>query len=181
MPDNFKPSVFYCLCLAAVMLVISPDIAIQAYEGIETYYIRYDVKSSKNRIVDDNLLMVPTENDFRAENFSRFSTTGVISASPGDPMQSVEQQIRDHAFKTILLKNGLKSVKTKDHDTVISYEGVVTTPLTILNHTYNEKQGHYEYLAQGDFSAIAFPDEWKKLRIKQSIKHIMNDFFNLFK
>ena len=155
--------------------------AIQAYEGIKTYYIRYDVKSSKNKIIDDNLLMVPTENDFRAENFSHFSASGVISAPPGDPGQSVEQKIRDHAFKTILLKNGLKSVKTKDHDTVISYEGVVTTPLTILKHVYNEKQNHYTYKVQGEFSAIAFPDEWEKLSMKQSIKKMVTDFFNLFK
>ncbi len=181
MPDYFKSSVFYYFCLPMFILIISCNTGIQAYEGIETYYIRYDVKSSKNRIIDDNLLMVPTENDFRAENFSHFSATGVISASPGDPGQSVEQQIRNHALKTILLKNGLKSVKTKDHDTVISYEGVITTPLKILEHAYNEKQNHYTYKAQGEFSAIAFPDEWKKLSVKMRIKKMMSDFFDLFK
>lgn len=181
MPKNYKHSLSYALGLIPLMILILSVITASAYEGIETYYIKYDVKSSRNTIVDENLLMVPAKNDFRAEKFSQISTTGVISADPGESKISVEKQIRDNSLKTILVKHGLKSVKTKDYDTIISYEGVVITPLNISKNTYNEEQSTYLYEAQVKFSPIAFPDEWGTLDVKHKIKNIFHEFFQLFK
>ena len=124
--------------------------------------------------------MIPAKDDFRGENFSVFSTTGVISAAPKDLKVSIEERIRHNALKTILVDFGLKSVKTKDHDTVISYEGLITTPLNILKHTYDEKQNQYRYEVQIEFSPIAFPDRWKMNHMKHKIKQVMDDFFQLF-
>ena len=129
----------------------------------------------------DDLLMVPAKNDFRAENFSQISTTGVISAAQGKSKKSIEKQIRENALKSILVKNGLKSVKTKDYDTVISYEGVIITPLNILKNTYNEEQDNFIYEIQVEFTPIAFPDQWETLNMKHKIKEIFYNFFQLFK
>ncbi len=181
MPENHKKHLPVTLLLLPLMMFITSSITIHAYEGIETYYIRYDVKSSKNKIMGDDLLMIPAKNDFRAENFSQISTTGVISAAPGESKLSVEKRIKNNSLKAILVNNGLKSVKVKDVDTVISYEGVIITPLNILKNTYNEEQNNYSYEVQIEFSPIAFPDKWETLNIKHRIKEIFYDFFQLFK
>nr|NJM01012.1 hypothetical protein [Desulfobacula sp.] len=150
-------------------------------EGIDTYYIKYDVKSSKNAVVDDNLLMVPSKNDFRAEKFSQISVLGVISASPGEPNETIQKRIKENALKNILVKNGLKSVKTKDYDTVISYEGIILTPLTLIKNTYIEEQNKYMYEVKVDFCPIAFPDRWETMNMKYKIKEMVYGFFQLFK
>ncbi len=181
MPDTYKNRSLVALLLVPIVIVIASSVTIHASEGIETYYIRYDVKSSKNTIMGDDLLMIPAKNDFRAENFSQISTTGVISAAPGESKVSVEKRIRNNSLKAILVNNGLKSVKVKDVDTVVSYEGVIITPLNILKNTYNEEKNNYFYKVQVEFSPIAFPDKWETLNIKHRIKEIFYNFFQLFK
>ena len=170
-----------CIKLIAVSIGLLISNLIFADEGIKNFYIRYDIKSSYNKIIDDNLMMIPAKNDFRAEKFSQILTTGVISATPGESKISVKERIKNNSLKTILINNGLKSVKTKDYDTVISYEGVIITPFNILKTTYNEKQDNYFYEAQVEFSPIAFPDKWDTLNIKHKIKEMFHDFFQLFK
>jgi len=180
MPAAFKPCFLYLwlFTLSAIWVFIPatyPD------EGIITYYIKYDIKSSKNKLVDDNLLMVPSKNDFRAEKFSQILISGVISAEPGESNESSQQRIKANALKNILVNNGLKSVKTKDNDTVISYEGVIMTPLTLKKNTYLEERNEYVYEVRVDFCPIAFPDRWEKLNMKHRIKGMVYDFFQLFK
>jgi len=169
------------LLLAPLIIFITLSITLHASEGIKTYYIRYDVKSSKNKIVDDNLMMIPAKNEFRAEKFSQIPTTGAISATLGESKVSVEKRIRNSSLKAILVNNGLKSIKTKDFDTVISYEGVIITPLNITKNSYNEEQNSYFYEVMVEFSPIAFPDRWGTLNIRYKIKEIFYDFFQLFK
>jgi len=173
---SFTP--FVLMIFASLYLLFTNDIL--ADEGIQKFYIRYENKSSNNKIVDTNLIMVPSKNDFRAEKFSQISTKGVISAGPGELNASVEKRIKESFLKTILIKNGLKSIKTKDYDTIISYEGVIITPLNILKKTYNQEQKNYFYEAQVKFSPIAFPDQWNKLNMKYKVKKIFHDFFQLF-
>lgn len=181
MPNKYSRHLPYTLLVVPLIVLIVSMVPIRANEGIQTYYIRYDVKSSGNKIIEDNLLMVPAKNEFRAEKFSQFYTTGVISAAPAGPGESIEQRIRNNALKAILVNNGLKSVKTKDTDTVISYEGVITTPLNILKNTYHQGQDNYVYEVQVEFSPMAFPDEWETLGVKDKIKGLFHDFFQLFK
>jgi hypothetical protein len=181
MPDNYKKNFPVTLLLLSLMVFIASSITIHADEGIKKYYIRYDVKSSKNRIMNDNLLMIPAKNEFRAENFSQISITGVISAEPGESNPSIEKRIKNNSLKAALVHHGLKSIKVRDVDTVISYEGVIITPLNILKNTYNEDQSNYFYEVQIEFGSIAFPDKWEPLNIKHRIKEIFNDFLQLFK
>jgi hypothetical protein len=180
MPAAFKPFFLYLwLCTLSAIWVFIP--ATYPDEGMNTYYIKYDIKSSKNRLVDDNLLMVPSKNDFRTEKFSQILISGVISADPGESNEATQQRIKENALKNILVNNGLKSVKTKDNDTVISYEGVIMTPLTLKKNTYLEERNEYAYEVRVDFCPIAFPDRWEKLNMKHRIKEMVNDFFQLFK
>ena len=180
MPDNNRQHIPIALSVIIGIVLAAQITVIHAYEGINTYYIRYDVKSSANRIIDDNLLMVPSKNDFRAENFSQISTKGVISSPPGEASASIDNRIRDNCLKAILVKNGLKSIHAKDLDTVVSYEGVIITPLNILKKTYHENQNTYTYEARVEFSPMAFPDKWKTLAIKHRAKQVLNNFFQLF-
>ena len=183
MPKNYKKYFLYTLPMAMLAFWIASihtTPAIQAYEGIETFYVRYDIKSSKNKIADSSLLMIPGKNEFRAEKFSQIIVSGVISADSKLNQISVEKMVREDSLKSILVKNGLQSVKTKDFDTVISYEGVIITPVKILKTVYNEKQNNYSYEVQVEFSPIAFPDKWETLNMKYRLKKILHNFLELF-
>ena len=184
MPENYKKYFLYTLpmiILAIWIASIHRTPVIHAYEGIETFYIRYDIKSSKNKIADSSLLMIPAKNEFRAEKFSQIIVSGVISADSKQNQIVVEQMVKEDSLKAILIKNGLQSVKTKGFDTVISYEGVIITPVKILKTVYNENQNNYSYEVQVEFSSIAFPDKWETLNMRSKLKKIIYDFFELFK
>lgn len=180
MPADYKFCVLYVLLFTSLTIwVLIP--ATYPDEGINRYYVKYDIKSSKNVIIDDNLLMTPAKNDFRAEKFSRISSSGVISAAPGESNESAHKRIKENVLKHILMNNGLKSVKTKDYDTVVSYEGVIITPLTLIKNTYVQEQNGYMYEVEVEFSPIAFPDRWEALNLKHKMKELVYDFFQLFK
>lgn len=151
-----------------------------AYEGIQTFYIRYDVKSSNNKIIDDYLIMVPAENEFRAEKFSRIVSTGVISSDQESLTEQDKVHVRNTFIKSILVKHGLKSVKAKDYDTVLSYEGVIVTPVSIIEKEFKKDQTSLSYEASAEFSPIAFPDQWKFLDLKYKVKEGIYRFFELF-
>ena len=181
MPVNRENSASMPLMLGLVMAFIACAGSSLAYEGIQTYYIRYDIKTSNNKIVEDSLLMVPAENDFRAENFSQISVEGAISAARQDSGTEISKRIREDAMKTILMNHGLKSISSKDNDTVLSCEGAVITPLTIIKKVYNEHNQTYTYRVRIEFAPIAFPDRWNRLGIKYKIKKLMRDFIQFFK
>ncbi len=180
MPENYNRYLFYTLPMVILIILTAYLHKIQAYEGIAVYYIRYDVKSSKNRISSDNLLMIPAENEFRSEKFSYIITTGVISARSNENNFSVDEKIRDDALKTVLKNNGLKSVESRDLDTVISYEGMIMTPVKIIKNNYSEKLDNYSYEAGVEFAPIAFPDRWETLHMKYRFKRAVNNFLELF-
>ncbi len=181
MPMNYKQALLYIFPVFFLILLNVCACQTFAYEGIETFYVRYDVKSSSNKIIDDNLMMTPAANDFRAEKFSQITITGVISAAQNESQISDERQIKEDSLKSILVKNGLKSIKTKNYDTIISYEGVIFTPVKIIKKVYNKDQNNYSYKVQVEFSPIVFPDRWERLNMKYKIKKVVYDFFDLLK
>jgi hypothetical protein len=154
---------------------------VTASEGIDHYYIRYDIKSGKNKITEERLTMVPANNDFRVEDFSLSQVSNVISAGPGDSKQAIDTLAKEHALKTILEQKGLRSVKTQNHETIVSYEGMIITPVSLAVSAYDDILGGYKYTARIHFAPIAFPDQWETLKIKHRIKEFFHDFFLLFK
>ncbi len=183
MPKMYQKILLYIFPITSIIVLMAfiPMTPVAcAYEGIKTFYIRYDVKSSKNKIVDAALLMIPAKNEFRAEKFSQITMTGVISAHPARNGVINDKTIRDDALKTILVKNGLRSIKTKDLDTIISYEGVIITPVNILKNIYNKDGDNYSYEVRLEFSPIAFPDKWETLDMQYKIKKTIYEFFELF-
>jgi len=151
------------------------------FYGITTYYIRFDMKSSNHKISQDRLTMVPAENDYRPEIFSRVFVSHVLAAGPWKSNHLLEKLVKRQAFIRILEQKGLKSVHTMNNNTLISYEGMVVTPVDMQIGPYDENLGGYPYTAHIDFAPLAFPDEWESLRQKFKIKEILNDFFLLFK
>lgn len=181
MPDKSASLTVYLQVMYLLFSFIFLIRPVFADEGISFFYIRLDIKSSKNIIQDENLIMVPVDSDFRAEKFSQVSVSGVISAASGESNESVRKRIKENALKNILVNNGLKSVKTKDYDTVLSYEGVIIPPLNLTKHIYVEEQNGYKYEVRVDFSPLSFPDRWEALNLKHKIKELVNDFFQFFK
>lgn len=171
----------FLLFLSTMILLVVIVLNGFGYEGISTYYVRYDVKSVNNRITNDNLLIIPAEDEFRVENFSIISMSGDISAEGFSQTGSKDQMIRDHVLKTILVEKGLKSVTSKDAETTISYEGSVKLPATIQQKRYHQSTNRLTYEAEIEFSPISFPDKWDSMRVKKNIKNFFYEFFNLFR
>lgn len=150
-------------------------------EGIATYYIRFDLKSSSQRITDGKLTMVPAHEDFRAANFSYFPVSGIIPALPQEAVQTIEAKAKQNAFIQLLEQKGLKSVKTLNYDTIISYEGCVQVPVALFISPYNDKNKGFPYIARVLFSPLRFPDQWESLRRRFKIKKFLDNFFLFFK
>ncbi len=168
------------IVLLSLLMGLIPAIAC-SHEGIELFYIRYDVKTSKHKIVDTNLIMIPSQDEFRAEKFSTIQTYGAISATYNESEKKLTKFAREKAIISLLRKYGLRSIKSRDYDTIVSYEGAIKAPIIILEKGLVEKNNSYFVKIQADFSPIAFPDKWKNLKIKNRIKKMFSNFISLFK
>ncbi len=181
MPFFFKNQILFLTMLILLYLTFGINGPAKASEGIDHYYIRYDIKSGNNKIIDEHLTMVPANNDFRAEKFSPSLVSNAISADPGDSKQTIDTLAKENALKLVLEKKGLKSVKTHNNETIISYEGMIITPIALSISAYDGARGGYGYTARIQFAPIAFPDQWETLKMKNRIKEIFHDFLLLFK
>ncbi|WP_245569052.1 hypothetical protein [Desulfobacter curvatus] len=149
-------------------------------KGISTYYIRFDLKSSSQRITDGKLTMVPAYEEFRAAKFSYFPISGIIPALPQETARTIEAKVKQNAFIQLLEQKGLKSVTTLNYDTIVSYEGCVQVPITLLISPYDDKNKGYPYTARVLFSPLSFPDQWESLRRRFKMKEILDNFFLFF-
>ena len=165
--------------LIQVLLCFKPLVAADLNE-ISTYYIRFDLKSSSQRITDGKLTMVPEYEAFRAANFSYFPISGIITALPQEAAQAIEAKIKQNAFIQLLEQKGLKSVKTFDHDTIVSYEGCVRLPIALYISPYDDENKGFPYSARILFSPLSFPDQWESLHRRFKIKKLLDNFFLFF-
>ncbi len=177
---NYPILPFLIRIILLFFIVFIPS-SVSCNEGIELYYIRYDVKTSKHQIIDTNLIMIPCENEFRAENFSIIQTYGAISATYNESENTLTKFAKENAIISLLRTNGLRSVKSKDYETVVSYEGAIRTPVIILEKGMGLKNNSYFVKIQANFSPVAFPDKWETLKTKNRIKEFFSNFISLFK
>jgi hypothetical protein len=147
---------------------------------ISTYYIRFDLKSSSQRITDGKLTMVPAHEQFKAANFSYFPISGIVPARPQEMGQSIEAKAKQNAFIQLLEQKGLKSVTTLNYDTIISYEGCVQMPVALFISPYDDKNKGFPYTARVLFSPLSFPDQWESLRHRFKIKKLLDNFLLFF-
>lgn len=178
MPYSGKPWVFLIGILLALGFFLPAVPASEAPKPLQTYYIRYDIKTEHHRLTDETLLMIPAENEFRGMEFSAVSWPGVISVTPGESKNRLLVRARDWALKTILMEQGLKSVNSRDLVTVVSYEGVVRTPVRILPS--GAVTDRFSFTAETRFSPLAFPDQWRNLKIKRQIRERLNNMLRWF-
>ncbi len=182
MPFFYKNKIlFFILLIPLLYLTLDIHGPAQASEGIDRYYVRYDIKSDKNKITDERLTMVPANKDFRAENFSFSLVSSAISADYRESKQTIDTLARESALKHVLEQKGLQSVKTHNNETIISYEGMAITPVFLSVLPYDDALGGYRYTARIQFAPLAFPDQWESLKLKHRMKAILYDFFLLFK
>lgn len=169
---------FLTAIISGVLTLANPSMA--EHTAINTYYIRYDIKSSKHQLTDENLLMIPAKDEFRAEKFALISLPCVISLTPGESKKQILQRAKNQALQNILREKGLRSVQSKNLMTIISYEGVILSPIDILGIP-GDNPAQFAYTAQFGFSPLAFPDQWQNLKLSTTIKEKLNDFFSFFK
>ncbi len=181
MPYFIKKKYPVVTVVALIFLIFVKSLSAETVEGITTYYIRFDLKSSRNRISDSRLTMIPAQKDFRAANFSYVPVSGFIQALPQDNTHTLENRAKKNAFIQLLEKKGLKSINTRDSDTIISYEGCVQIPVALHIFPYNDEQHGYPYNARVLFSPISFPDQWEPLYRKFKYNEILDNFFLFFK
>ena len=148
--------------------------------GITTYYIRFDLKSSNQKISDRRLTMVPAQKDFRAANFSYVPVAGLISAPPQESPNILEKRAKKNAFTQLLEKQGLKSVNVFNNDTIVSYEGCIQVPVALYILPYDDEKGGFPYTARVLFSPLSFPDQWESLYRRFKYNEILDNFFLLF-
>ncbi len=178
----------FILILLVLLLILPPLSTITKAES-RLYYARIDIKYSDNKIEKSNFLMVPAENDFRAENFTSVFIKGTANFSHSIPGISIETRAEHNALKCLLEQRGLKSMKSKSsfsnnlqhNEIVMSYEGVVKLPLTIINKKMDKQKNICTLSLKIEFAPIAFPDKWSILKFKYKIKQILNHFILLFK
>ena len=181
------PSLFFFFT-AAVILALTP--LISQGKGVQkTYYARLDVKYTDNSIASDNLLLFPAENDFRAEKFTLVEQSGIALSSDKETKIDLKTEAKHDAIKRLLEEKGLKSIKSKttktnglyQNEVVMSYEGAVKLPCQIIDISYDTAKNQCRVKLKVAFSAIAFPDRWQSLRIKQIIKQTFNQFILFFR
>ena len=63
---------------------------------------------------------------------------------------------------------------------MLSYEGVIITPINIFKNTYNENQNIYSYEVRIELAPIDLPDRWETLNMKHILKRVLHDFFEYF-
>ncbi len=165
------------------------------------YYVRFDIKSVNNRVERSNLLIVPTEYEFRQEKFTSFIIHGSANYSATD-VNGLDIQTRaiHNAIKNFLEEHGLESVKSQsttvrglaqdeidfhghtlvNDQTVVSFEGVVKLPYKILSNSFNKEIGIYSVTIQLEFAPLAFPDKWTDMRFKHKVKMLLNNFKSFF-
>jgi hypothetical protein len=182
MPVFLKKLIIPSLTIIILLSLIAfSSASASSSEGIGLYYIRYDVKTSKHQIVDANLIMIPGENEFRAENFAVIQTYGAISATYNESENTLTKFAKENAIISLLRKNGLRSVQSKDNDIVVSYEGAIKTPVIILEKGFVKESNSYFIKIETNFSPVSFPDKWKNLKTKSRIKEFFSSFISFFK
>ncbi|MDY0221451.1 MAG: hypothetical protein RBR67_09970 [Desulfobacterium sp.] len=179
------------ICFKSTILILIVLVYASADAGagqeIERYYIRYDIKSSNNRIVHSTILMVPGDTDFRAETYVILRIKGQTTAVPGNSTEQSLTRARENALKQLLEERGLKSVSTKSTvsatpagqaatmDTVISYEGAFISPIEVVEQGYDFQTQSFTAVFLVRFSPVSFPDRWKWLRFKTRMKSFFQD------
>ncbi len=175
-----KNTRLFTASLILVLICLQPLVA-EDLNDISTYYIRFDIKSSSHRITEGKLTMVPAHGAFRAANFSYFPISGIIKALPQEANQTIEAKIKQNAFMQLLEQKGLKSVKTFNNDTIVSYEGCVQLPIALYISSYDVENKGFPYSAKILFSPLSFPDQWESLHRRFKIKKLLDNFFLFFK
>jgi hypothetical protein len=187
---KFKKISFKATILILIVLIyVSADASAGGGAGqeIKQYYIRYDIKSSNNRIVNSTILMVPGDTDFRTKSYRVWRIKGQTTAVPGNSTKQSLNRARENALKQLLEERGLKSVSTKTSvsagktaamETVISYEGGFIAPIEVVEQGYDPQAQSFTAVFLVRFSPVSFPDRWKWLKFKTTIKSFFKDVFS---
>ncbi len=153
------------------------------------YYVRFDIRSKDNRLERSNLLMIPADGEYRAENFFTHVITGSAdNAQAGQKGMSLQTRAEHNAIKLFLEHHGLESVKSQSatvnglahSETVVSYEGAIWLPYKRISHHFDSNAGLYTVSIEVLFAPLAFPDRWEDMALKYKINQLFRKFFSFF-
>ncbi len=173
-PGNkfYFPILFFCLLGVPGW----PTPLAAALEPITIYHLRYDQIFLNNVLVKDNLVMVPVSKPPGRENFSPISITGVITMTVMESKIDLAARAKTGAFKKLLVNRGLKSLRSTNHQTIVSYEGLVNTPVNLIGK-HDVDAGLFHYRAAIDFYSLPFPGQPRRISPKAWIMEKFDDFF----
>ncbi|MEA1969605.1 MAG: hypothetical protein U9N77_15470 [Thermodesulfobacteriota bacterium] len=183
-----NPTIFILFLSIIFTSVLLYPLKADGQSEIKIFYARFDIKYSNNTIEKSNLLIIPAENDFRAEKFTTMIISGHADYSTTNAKTDIKTRAKHNAVKALLEHHGLKSLKSKSskinnffhNETVMSYEGAVKLPCQIVDVTFDKKHGGCRIKIKIEFAATAFPDKWRILQIKQKIEQTIDDILSLF-
>ncbi|MBF0226773.1 MAG: hypothetical protein HQK76_15070 [Desulfobacterales bacterium] len=150
-----------------------------------SYYVRYDMKSQGGIITELDFIMILSEDEFRAEEFTVFYEIGLSEENSKAPPES---SALHHAITKILVDHGIKTVKNKKNlinfiysdETILSYAGVIKAPFKIQKKGYLPDSERYKIEVEICFSPIAFPERWKWLYFKKRIHDTWEHIIAIF-
>lgn len=183
----FKKNVIAAF-LSGILIILIPTYGHEenrTHESTVIYYVRLDQKIINGTYQTEALTMVPAHGDYRCRAFKTQRITGRVTAeSKPDPLSDAKHD----AISRLLLQNGVKSVRsTASKDTqntyeenVVSYEGYIKTPYTIIAQDYSSDNTVFSADIEVDFAPMAYPPEWSFRYLGQKIRDGFDAVLSLF-
>ncbi len=169
------------LLIGSLVFIFLPNLVnANTFQGIKMYYIRYEIFSLRHKVAKDTLTMVPAQNNQTWEKLSAYTIPGFLTGDPLESDAALEVRVKEQFLKKVLEQKGLKSVRTQDVNTIVTYEALVETPVTIQINSYDTAKGGYPYTAQVNVAPMAFPDQRGRLWTKSKFKRLLNEVIQFF-
>lgn len=180
----FQKTALLFFTVAAIAYMIGTPLCVYSEES-NILYIRSDIKIINGREVENNLLMVPADEEFRITAFAHYNVTGICQgeAKP-DPFSAAKH----NAFKNLLRSFGVKSIRNKNesqkthlHDeSVLSYEGFIKTTYIITSQGFDPGKNIFKVDMEIEFAPLAYPSEWRFRHFKKKLYDTLKNMISVF-
>lgn len=176
-----------CLIFLAVTLLIPVNGAFVYVNAGESniLYIRLDIKTINGREVENNLLMLPAEEEFRIASFDHYNVTG---SCPENAKPDQLSAAKHDAFKNVLRSFGVRSIRNKSQsrksqlheESVLSYEGFIKTTYEIVSQGFDPENQVFNVKMGIDFAPLAYPSEWRIRYYKKKLYDTLKNMISVF-
>ena len=181
-PENQR----YCPRVSAGISAFPDSASAYSAKPASTYYVRLQVISSCGTVIESNLEMTPSDEEYRTNQFSRIRVVGYSHEHYGG--KDIDSSAKHDAISKLLTRFGLTSIASKreivnyttSDMTIMNYEGAIKYPFSIVKRGYVNNGSVYRVVMEADFAPIAMPSEWDRLHFKAKFKQSVKDVCSLF-